>query len=606
MATNDEDTYEQVNYYSQHTDADPTRRSYAIGDQAARQVVRMAHQAGTVAVDIETQGLAEKAFKVKVVIIATSTHSCVLDATDERHRAAAREALAAARVLVFHNSPFDVPPLVAAGIMALSDVDKVVDTLVYARMALTGERDGRKLSDLEKRYLSGVLRTMTKDNLAEWGKINRLTKSEMFARAQYRDPVYAMYAGWDGVLTSMLLPHVRKAAKHQLTNHPFGRYGADGDQADYLMEREQHVNRIMLRRSARGLRVDDQRIFDEQDRIRVRMLELDTELKGYGVEDASNRNQLAKALEEADAFAEDYPRTATGKFSTAAKHLQAIDHDAVRAFVSHDDLRRLFTYLENSRLVAEYTDGKIHPQVNVLHARTGRMSYSNPALQQFTTTAREAIMADEGDKLVSIDWSQIEPVLAANMAGDSGPLAVYESSAEGDLYQVAADAAGVSRKLAKVVILAGLYGQGINKLAVGIGMEVAEAKVVRAKVTSAMPMTDRFTRWAAVWSGAVGKTWTLSGRIVDVDKEFGYKGTNFTVQGSSYDLLAESLVAMDDAGIADGVYLAVHDELVVSADIAFETAEIMRRPPQRLIELAGRTPLIKVDSADLGERWGEA
>lgn len=597
---------EEVNYYSQHTEADPTRRSYSIGDQAAREVVRMAASAGTVAVDIETEGLDAKAFKVKVIIIATEQRACVLNAREPRHRAAAREALSATRVLVFHNSPFDVPPLVASGIMTLEDIEKVVDTLVYARMALTGERDGRGLSDLEKRFLSAGFRSETKDRFADWAKVNKLKKGEAFEKATYDTPVYAMYAGWDGVLTATLLPHVKDAARHQLTNHPFGRYGADPVQAEYLMAREQHVNRVMLRRSARGLRVDDQRVSGEQERIRVRMLELSNELKGYGVEDASNRNQLAKALEDAAVFAEDYPRTATGKFSTAAKHLQGINHDAVRAFVAHDDLRRLFTYLENSRLVALNTDGKIHPQVNILHARTGRMSYSNPALQQFTSTAREAILADPGDSLVSIDWSQIEPVLAANLAGDSGPLEVYESSEAGDLYQVAADAAGVPRKLAKVVILAGLYGQGLTKLAAGIGMDLAEAKVVRAKVTKAMPMTDRFTGWAAEWSGAVGKTWTLSGRIVDVDKEFGYKGTNFTIQGSSYDLLAESLVAMDEAGLADGVYLAMHDELVVSADIAPQTAEIMRRPPQRLIELAGRVPLFKVDSADLGERWGEA
>jgi DNA polymerase-1 len=373
-----------------------------------------------------------------------------------------------------------------------------------------------------------------------------------------------------------------------------------------LLRREQRVNRIMLHRSARGLLIDGDRIEGEQERIRLRMLDLAGELRTHGVMEASNRNQLAKALEEADAIPEDYPRTATGKVSTAAKNLVDIDHPAVHAFTSHDDQRRLFTYLENSRLVASIAGGKIHPQVNVLHARTGRMSYSNPALQQFTTAAREAILADPGDTLVSIDWSQIEPVIAANLSNDSGPLGVYESDTGGDLYTVAADAAGVPRKTAKVVLLAMLYGQGIRSLAKGIGVDLEAAKEIRAKVAAAMPMTDRFTGWAAVWSGTVGKTWTMSGRIIDVDQEFSYKGTNFTVQGSSYDILAESLVAIDEAGLGDGVYLAMHDELVVSSDIAHETAEIMRRPPQRLIELSGRTPLLKVDSADLGERWGEA
>lgn len=590
----------QTNFYAQHTDVDPTRRSYSIGDQAAADVVRLA--AGhVVAVDIETAGLGPKAFQVKVVIIATPSTSCVLDATNERHMAAASDALAIARTLVFHNSAFDVPPLVTAGIMAIEDIDKVVDTLIYARMALTGVRDSRKLGDLEKRFLSGALRTATKDNLAEWGKVNKLTKSKVFEVAQYTDPVYAMYAGWDGILTSMLLPHVVEAARTQLVTHPFGKYGANAEQADYLLEREQRVNRVMLKRSARGLCVDDDRISEEEDRIRQEMLAIADRLSGYGVEDPSNRNQLAASLEAAGAFPEDYPRTKTGKLSTAAKHLEEVDHPAVEAFTGYDDIRRLFTYMENSRLVAAYTDGKIHPSVNILHARTGRMSYGGPALQQFTGAARKVVLADPGAELTSIDWSQIEPVLGANLAGDIDPIKKYEAG--GDLYQVAADAAGVSRKTAKVVLLAMLYGQGIKSLAAGVHTDVAEAKVIRAKVAAAMPMTDRFTGWAAEWSGTVGKTWTLSGRIIDVDLEFGYKGTNFTIQGSSYDVLAESIVNVADAGYEDAIYLAIHDELVVDTAAAVEIEEIMKRPPERLVELAGRTPVFRCDRDDLGRAW---
>jgi DNA polymerase-1 len=595
---------DQVTFYAQHTESDPTRRSYSIGDQAAGEVVRMARAAGRVAVDIETAGLGDKAFQVKVIIIATELRSCVLDASNDRHRAAAREAMSMARELVFQNSAFDVPPLVTAGILRLEDIAKIYDTLIYSRMANTGEMDRHSLGDLEKRFLSGQLRSATKDNLAEWGKVNRLTKSKVFEVAQYTDPVYAMYAGWDGVLTSMVLEPVRAAARRQLTEHPFGRYGADPVQAEYLMEREQRVNRIMLRRSALGIAIDDDRVTGEQDQLRMQMNELATEMAGFGIAEATNRNQLAAALEEAGAFPEDYPRTATGKYSTAKGKLDTIDHPAVIAFRAYDDHRRLFAYLEDARLVAKRTDGRIHPQVNVLKARTGRMSYSNPALQQFTAGARQALLADEGDALTSIDWSSIEPVLTANFAGDMKLIEAYESGEK--FYDVVSRAAGVSYKKAKVIVLAKLYGQGLRSLSAGLGIELDEAKRLDAMVAAAMPMTDRFTKWAGVWSEETGKTWTLSGRIIDVDPEFGYKGTNYTVQGSNYDVLSETLVAMDDAGIADRVYLAVHDELVVSSEIADETAELMRRPPDRLVELAGRVPVIRVDRAELGARWDAA
>lgn len=595
----------QITYYAQHTEADPTRRSYSIGDQAASEVVRMARAAGRVAVDIETAGLGELAFKVKVIIIATPLRSCVLDASDARHCAAAREAIGTARELVFHNSAFDVPPLVTAGIMSLDDIAKVYDTLIYSRMAFTGEMDRHALGELEKKFLAKSLRTLTKDNLAEWGKVNRLSKSKVFEVARYSDPVYAMYAGWDGVLTSLVLEPVRAAARTQLTDHPFGRYGADAVQAEYLMEREQRVNRIMLRRSACGIRLDDQRVTSEQDRLRVQMNELAEDLVDLGVDEATNRNKLAAALEEAGAFGEDYPRTEkTGRPSTQAKHLESLDHPAVTAFKAYDDRRRLFTYLENARLVAERTDGRIHPQVNIHKARTGRSSYDNPALQQFTTSARQVLLADEGDALVSIDWASIEPVVAGNIAGDTTLIERFEAGEK--IYNVVSEMAGVSYSKSKVVVLAKMYAQGIRSLAAGLKVDPEEAKELQHKVALSMPRTDRFVRWAAAWSEEFGKTWTMSGRIIDVDPEFGYKGSNFVVQGSAYDVLSESIVAVDEAGLADGLYLSVHDELVVSESVAHDVRRIMERPPERLIELSGRVPKLRTDAALLGDRWNDS
>jgi len=596
---------DQINYYAQQTDADPTRRSYSIGDQAATEVVRLAKAAGRVAVDIETQGLGELAFKVKVIIIATAQRSCVLDATDPRHCGAAREAIGAARELIFHNSCFDVPPLINAGIMRIDDIAKAYDTIIYSRMAFTGEMDRHALGELERKFLSKSLRSASKDSLAEWARTNRMTKSKVFEVARYEDPVYAVYAGWDGILTSMVLEPVREAARHQLTNHPFGRYGADPVQAEYLMEREQRVNRIMLRRSARGIRLDDGRVATEQDQLRIQMNELAEQLAEFGVEEASNRNQLAAALEEADAFGEDYPRTAkTGRPSTQAKHLEMLDHPAVTLFKAYDDRRRLFTYLENARLVAERTDGRIHPQVNIHKARTGRSSYDNPALQQFTPSARQILLADEGDHMVSIDWASIEPVVAANIAGDTTLIERFEAGEK--IYTVVSEMAGVSYKKSKVVVLAKMYAQGIRSLAAGLKVEPEEAKELQHKVALSMPRTDRFVRWAAAWSEEFGKTWTLSGRIIDVDPEFGYKGSNFSVQGSAYDVLSESIVAVDEAGLADGLYLTAHDEMVVSESVAHDVRQIMQTPPERLIELSGRVPKLRTDAALLGDRWNDS
>lgn len=599
-------TLDQINFYSQHTEQDPTRRSYSVGEQAAHRVVRMAAEAGSVSVDIETEGLNEKAFKVKVMIMATDRHACVLDARSPVHQRAFRDAVRAAKRLVFHNSAYDVPPLVVAGLMRLDDIDKVFDTLVAARMALTGFGARRGLGDLEGRYLQGSLRSETKDRFGSWAKVNGLSKGKAFEVAGYDHPVYQMYAGWDGVLTSMIEPHVITDARRQLTDHPFGRYGADAQTADYLIEREQRVNRVMLRRSARGLALDTDRLDAEQERLRASMNILADRLAEVGIKDPSNRNQLVAALEKADVFSEDYPRTKTGKISTAKEHLDAVEHPIAVDFREHDKQRRLFVYLEHARLVAEYTDGRIHPQVNVLHARTGRMSYSNPELHQFIADARTVIRRDdEHGGLVSIDWSAIEPVTIANLAGDVAPLERFEQGGE-KFYKVIQDAAGVSYKDAKVVMLATLYGQQMRSLAERLGVDTDAAKELQWKVFAPLPRTRRMVGWSAAWSEEVGQTWTVSGRIVDVDRDAGYKGTNYTVQGSAYDVLAETIVGIDDAGLADHLYLAIHDEVIISEEAAPEIRQIMQRPPERLVELAGRVPKLRTDAAYLGDFWDDA
>lgn len=597
---------DQINYYSQHTAKDPTRRSYVVGETAARQVVRAAREADAIAVDIETAGLGEKAFQVKCLIIATPRRAYVLDAANEVHCRAFRDALRDAKKLIFHNSAYDVPPLYCAGLMSLDDIAKVFDTLVCARMALTGFGARRGLDNLEKRYLSGVLRGQSKDGFGEWAKVNGLSKGKAFEVATYDHPVYQMYAGWDAILTAMIEPFVYDDAIAQLTNHPFGRYGADAETARCLIEREQRVNRVMLRRSARGLAVDPDRLESEQDRLRSSMNALADALAEAGIKDPSNRNQLAAVLDDLGAFPEDYPRTKTLKISTAKENLETVDHELARTFREHDQHRRLFTYMEHARLVAKYTDGRVHPQVNVLHARTGRMSYSNPELHQFVADARTIFVRDdEHSGLVSIDWASIEPVTIANLAGDIGPIERFEQSGE-KFYKVIQDAAGVDYKTSKVVLLAALYGQQIRSLSGRLGTTLDEAKVLQAKVFGPLPMTRRFCGWSAAWSEEVGKTWTVSGRIVDVDRDAGYKGTNYSVQGSAYDILAETIVGIDDEGLADHLYLTMHDECVISEEAAPDVRRIMETPPPRLIELAERDVKLRTDAAFLGDRWDDA
>ncbi|HTF50803.1 MAG TPA: DNA polymerase [Pseudonocardia sp.] len=598
---------DRTGYFSQHTDTDPTRRRFYLGDQAAERVVA-ASIGRPITNDLETAGLDENAFRVKVDIIGAGDGSevFVLDATNPHHQQAGRDARAGATEITYHNSAFDVPPLVGAGMMAPEDVWKVRDTLIDARMAYTGALMKRSLGELERKLLKGQLRSQSKDRFADWAKVNKMTKREAFAAATYDTPVYTMYAGWDALITALAREPVRAAAYHQLTSHPFGRYGADQAQAEYLVNREQLVNRILLARSVKGLRLDHERVDSEQDRFRGEMLDLaDAMAAQWHITEPSNRNQLIAALEADDGFPIDHPLTKTGKRSTAKAAMKAVTHPAARAFRAYDVARRMHGYMESARLVAQYTDGRIHSSANVMEARTGRLSMGTPPLHQFTGASRGIILPDEGDELVSMDWWSIEPVIAANLAGDRQLLDPFEHERQKIYRVVEAAGTGISYDMAKVTILALLYGEGPKKLGLDLGMSTEDARDLQNRCAAAMPRTERLVKWAAVWAGEIGKAWTLSGRIIDVDPQFGYRGSNYLVQGSAYDVLAETVVATYYAGVHHGLYLTLHDELVVSRAVAPEVARIMLRPPERLIELAGRRPTLRIDASLLGDRWGK-
>ena len=166
-------------------------------------------------------------------------------------------------------------------------------------------------------------------------------------------------------------------------------------------------------------------------------------------------------------------RLNSGKPTAAAGHRVHLVHPMLEALdVRSRALRFVKDYADKLLPLAE-RDGRIHPQVAVATAVTGRMSMKDPPLQQYPAGVRRMMRFDT--PAVSMDWSSIEPVLFANLASEVGMVAEFEAG--GDLYEPVARAAGVSRKTAKVILLAQFYGQGVRKLAWSLGVDEDEAKL---------------------------------------------------------------------------------------------------------------------------------
>ena len=576
---------------------------------------------GAVAIDIETAGLGPDAFTIKCLTAAWfgpdgTVEAVLLDPRRAEDQHSIHIILDQASQLVLHNSPYDMPPMYHHGLISLAAMDKVVDTLVLARMAYPDVTKPKGLESLAP--LAGI-------------EVSDVSMADVFRAAGYAKaadgwremdidtPVYRHGAMADTIATLRLAGPLWDAAVDQLRreDYPDADHGGDRPrriltegQAHDLVDREQEVNRVMLRRSAEGLAVDTDYLARYRETHADEMEGYAKPLAGAGVDpEAGNVGLLlVEAMDRAGDLPASWPRTKTGKLSATRGDLKALaGHPLVDAQQALTETRKVLGYLDKVAAMAAIT-GRCHPQVSILGASaTGRMSYSDPELQQFPADARPILVPDEGEEWTSLDWKQIEPVVAALMARDEAFLGPFESGA--DLYAPVQEAAGIDRKAAKVVVLALMYGMGLEALATSLGVTEDEALKIQRGVIRGMPKTADFLGLARSTAEKCGLATSAAGRMLDVPKDpktgvvFSSKASNYIVQSSAYDVLAEAIVGTETAGLGGAIQLALHDELVVTTEHAERIKAIMETPPGWLTDWAGRTPTIRVDENPMGGSW---
>ena len=580
-----------------------------------------------VAIDIEAAGLGAKAFTMRCVTAAftqgTDTHTVLLDPRRDDHAAVVRELTDAADLLILHNAAYDVPPLVHYGLVSPESVYKVWDTVVSARMAypdtlvpknleaLAGRDDLLDMPDNDVSMKMAFTAHGISTTAAGWGTMD------------IDAPVYRLGAMADTVVTLRLAPKLVDAVVAWLTSNPFANPPTTPEAALALHEREQTTNRVMLATSARGLKVDADYLATytaeheaardkaaEHEAARDKAAEALT-AAGLDPEAGNVGAKLVELLDSRGELPESWPRTATGKLKADQKAMALLEgHPLAEAQQRVAKLAKVSGYLTKVAAYAEVT-GRVHPQVGVLGASaTGRMAYREPELQQFPHDARGILVPDnpgEGKGWVSIDWSSVEPVVVANAAGDREFLAGFNDHGA-DLYAPIVEQAGVTRKVAKKVLLAAMYGQGRALLASNLGVTEDEAAATQAKVFAAMPKTRQFLDGLRTTGDSYGMTMTADGRLLPVPTDvqgrvMGYKATNYFTQGTAYSVLSESINAIHLAGLAEHVQLAMHDELIVDAEAAEDVRRIMETPPAWLESFAGHKVVLRTDSNPLPDRW---
>ena len=597
-------------------------RHALVGSEAVAPVLETFLASSIIGSDIETGGVnAPERYQVKVVTFANDTHALALNPRLPDDAALIRRVYDEAAAVAFHNASFDVPILVATGLAQADLVERVYDTVVLSRTGVPGAEvsPGKSLSHSLAAVVSrqyGVdIGTVPRD---EWRKYKARSIAQYYARADWHDPVYLTGALTDSVATYEAVGYLHeRAMRHALAGgevHPAVGV-TDEDAARALIMREQTVNRIMLRSAVRGVAVD--RAYAE-DYLDGPSAEAQAERAALiaaadlPVTPAAGQKLVAR-LHEAGSLPSGWPFTPTGKPRATADDLEKLaKSDPLAAtcneWAVEEKLRGYVTKIVTG--ADESPDGRLHPSIHIGKAATGRMSITDPPLQQYPAEVRAVVVSDEGRELTSLDWRSQEPYLAAAMGRDLALVDHYEDG--GDIYEPIAEKAGVDRKTAKVVVLAQFYGQGNAKLSATLGITSAEAQDIQDYVKGAMPGITRFL--ADIKSHAArGYVPTLSGRYVAVSRNpyrggelMAYRGVNYVIQGSAADCLHDTLVRIENAGLSWAVHLPIHDELVVDSEAADEIAGIMATPPAELTKWLGRPGKFRVDRAELGRRWAKA
>lgn len=589
---------------------------YVGRDAAIEQGFHLLRRGVPLACDLESDGLGADSRRIKCVIfspVPDGDCAVILDPRDPAQWMMIQKLIDRAPLLVFHNSCYDVPSLGANRLIRPEHCWKVWDTVLTGRLAEPDKQVPKKLSACAERYLGYGF---DKDGMMTSARaVGMRSQSEMYRKFDLDRPVYIRGAAADAIVTARLLDPIRMAAYSRLTNHPFKDWGVEGDEAWRLIEREQRLNRMSLAKAVKGYLVDLEFLDEYNEKFDAELRRKEWELEQIGIRPTVAQDLLGW-LEPQGVIPPDYPRTGKTKVLSGKKEdLAKLRHPVAESFVWHKEHQKIYRdYLTKARDLAEYDvngDLRLHPTINYFGAVTGRMSVGDPPLQQFPELARGVILFD--DDGTSIDWSQIEPVTIAYVAGDDGIISMYENSTD-DLYEIVGRVALIGRKRAKTQTLGTLYGQGKDLTAYKLGVDLPKAEEIKNAVFGVMPKVLAFTYDLRELAATFQLVPTVSGRIIPIPMGFWngrrsvatHKGVNYFVQGSAYDVLAEALIAVIDAGLADAIYFPMHDEVICATEAAHDIRRIMERPPLRLVERSGRIPILKTDMKDLGERWNVA
>ena len=271
--------------------------------------------------------------------------------------------------------------------------------------------------------------------------------------------------------------------------------------------------------------------------------------------------------------------------STAAQVLKGFKHvPVIKTLLRYRELEKLTgTYTEPLRAKSNgQSSYRLYADFNQLVTNTGRLSSSNPNLQNIPARSqdgslmREVFVAKPGHILIDADYSQIEPRVMAHMSKDKALTKIFTDGL--DLYDTVSSYVGCTRDVSKVLWLALAYNAGAYRISQTAKITVAQAQTFLAKMRNLFP---EFFYWKELTINRTEQSHvvrTLYGRQIPIGPVDSGKGPNYIIQGSAAEIMKQALMRTR----LFGQVMTIHDEIVY--EVPFEDWQGKARQIKRLLE----------------------
>ncbi len=363
------------------------------------------------------------------------------------------------------------------------------------------------------------------------------------------------------------------------------------------------------------------------------------QIKADAYEDAGKEFNLGSPKQIQEIFFDEkqFPiirKTPKGQPSTAEDVLEtlAVDYPLPRLILQHRSLAKLMsTYIEKLPLQINEDSGRVHTSYHQAVASTGRLSSTDPNLQNIPVRTeegrriREAFVPEKGYRILAADYSQIELRIMAHLSADEGLVSAFEQGL--DVHRATAsevfatDVADVDadqRRAAKAINFGLIYGMSAFGLAKQLDIARGEAQEYINLYFARYPGVKQYMDDTRAMAKETGFVETVFGRrlyLPDINARNGQlrqyaerTAINAPMQGTAADIIKKAMLLVDDWLISEKidarVIMQVHDELVLEVP-AGESDAIGENIQEKMIAAATLSVPLEVD-VGVGNSWEEA